>query len=223
MIVANHAAWADWIFHPYLGWLLKRHFHALHLLGKTPQTNADHPLLLLTNHSTWWDGFFVYLLNKKIFHRPAYLMMLEEQLARYRFFSRIGAFSVNPRSTSGVMKSLDYAATILRQQPLPRPLLCIFPQGELLPWARRPLGYKRGVQALMRTFTERINVLPLAIKAEFLNEQKAEVFFLFGENQVVATGAFPDMKTLQDDEEKLLDDLAEMIGRGDRGLDLLAG
>ncbi len=221
MIPANHAAWADWIFHPYLLWLFKRHFKAIHLLGKAPQTDPNLPLLLLPNHSTWWDGFFIFLLNKKFFHRPAHLMMLEEQLSRYRFFSRIGAFSVDPRSTSGVKRSLDYAAKILHQPNSPRPLLCIFPQGELLPWDKRPLDFKRGLEVLMKIFGEKVNVLPLAIKAAFLNEQRAQVFFLFGESRIAGAGDFPDMQTLQDSEEKLLDDLAEMINRGERGIGLL--
>jgi hypothetical protein len=59
MIQAQHAAWADRIFHPYVTWLFKRHFHVVRLLGKIPETNPELPLLLLPNHSTWWDGFFV--------------------------------------------------------------------------------------------------------------------------------------------------------------------
>jgi hypothetical protein len=219
MIVARHAAWADFIFQPYLRWLFRRHFKALHLFGKPPQTEPHLPLLLLPNHSTWWDGFFVYFLNKKIFRRPAYLMMLEEQLARFHFFSRLGVFSVNPDSPYSVRESLTYAAGILGRQTLPRPLLCMFPQGELLPWNKRPLDYRRGVEVLMKTFAESVNVLSLAIRVEFLYEQKAEVFFLFGENQVVAAGAFPTVKTLQEIEEKLLTDLAAMMSRGEKGVE----
>ena len=102
MIQARHAAWADRIFHPYVTWLFKRHFHALRLLGKIPETNPELPLLLLPNHSTWWDGFFVYLLNKKLFERQPYLMRREDQLSRYRFFTRLGAYSINPQSSGSI-------------------------------------------------------------------------------------------------------------------------
>jgi len=217
MIAANHAAWADWMFHPYLLWLFKRHFYAIHLLGKPPNPEVNLPLLLLPNHSTWWDGFFVYLLNKKIFHRRVYLMMLEEQLVRYRFFSRLGAFSVDPRSPASVRKSLHYASDILRQPTSPPPMLCIFPQGELLPWGRQPLEYKRGIEALARMYGDSLNVLPLAIKTEFLNEQKAEAFFLFGESKNLRGDTFPDLQTLQHEEEKLLAELAARLDRGEKG------
>ena len=35
--------------------------------GELPEIPDHLPLLLLPNHSTWWDGFFVYLLNKTDF------------------------------------------------------------------------------------------------------------------------------------------------------------
>jgi len=221
MIPARPTAWADRIFHPYLMWLFRRHFHAARILGKRPETDPELPILLLPNHSTWWDGFFVYLLNKKLFARRPYLMMLEEQLARYSFFARLGAFSINPQSPASVRKSLEHAAAILRQPSTSRSLLCIFPQGELLPWGRRPLEYKRGLEVMLKVYGDKVNLLPLAIKTEFLNERLPEALFLFGENQIADSDNFPGMKFLQDAQEHLLDDLAARILRGEKGITLL--
>jgi hypothetical protein len=220
MIRANHTTWAERIFHPYVTWLFKRHFHAIHLLGKPPQTEASLPLLLLPNHSTWWDGFFIYLLNKKLFGRKAYLMMLEEQLARYKFFSRLGAFSIEPRSVSNTRQSLRYAAAIIKQ---PSSLLCIFPQGELLPWEKRPLGYKRGLEAILRAYGGKVNLLPLAIKTVFLQEQLPEAFFLFGENMIANRNTFIGMQRLEEIEESLLDQISRAIAGGEKGMTLLSG
>jgi len=211
MIKARHAAWADWIFQPFLTRLCQRHFHAIGLLGQAPETNPDLPLLLLPNHSTWWDGFFVYLLNKKIFRRKVYLMMLEAQLARYKFFSRLGAYSINPHSASSIKNSLHYSVDILNEKIAPRPLLCIFPQGELLPWDKRPLVYKNGLEAILSGYGGKANLLPLAIKTDFLNEQLPNAFFLFGENIIVNSNTFSGVQRLQELEEALLDDLKRRI------------
>jgi ribosomal protein L29 len=221
MIEARHAAWADRIFDPYVTWLFRRHFEAIHLLGQRPKTDPALPLLLLPNHSSWWDGFFVYLLNKKIFARRPYLLMLEEQLSRYRFFARLGVFSINPNSTSSVRSSLRRAATILREPSSPRRLLCIFPQGELWPWAKRPLGYKRGAELIMRAYGGKLNILPLAIKIEFLNDQRPHVFFLFGENRLADHHNFPTMIFIQAIEAQLLDELARRLLNGERGTVLI--
>ncbi|MCI0695934.1 lysophospholipid acyltransferase family protein [candidate division KSB1 bacterium] len=223
MIKAQHAAWADGIFHPYVRWLCKRHFHAIHLLGQAPETNPDLPLLLLPNHSTWWDGFFVYLLNKKLFRRKAYLMMLDEQLSRYRFFARLGAYSINPQSSGSIKESIKYSIEILKQRIMPKPLLCIFPQGELLPWEKRPLGYKSGVETIISGYGGKANFLPLAIKTEFLHEQLPEAFFCFGENLVANSNTFAGMQRLQEIEESLLDELSRRIAKGEKGTILLSG
>ncbi len=219
MIAARHTAWAESIFQPYLKRLFKRHFHALQVLGEIPQIEAQFPLLLLPNHSTWWDGFFIYLLNKKVFHRRTFLMMLETQLRRYPFFKYLGAFSVAPFSPASVRAALRYTAEILKQQP--PPLLCIFPQGELFPWQQRPLVYKRGVEVILQAYGEKANLLPLAMRAEFLGKHRPEVFFLFGKNQIVeAKSSFPAKQWAQIEEE-LLDDLARRILRGEQGKILL--
>ena len=221
MIIARHTAWADWIFALYLTRLCKRHFQKISVLGKIPETDPALPLLLLPNHSTWWDGFFVYLLNKKIFRRRIYLMMLEAQLARHKFFARLGAYSINPHSAGSIKNSLRYSVAVLNEKMASRPMLCIFPQGELLPWDKRPLVYKNGLETILSGYGGEVNLLPLAIKTEFLNEQRAEAFFLFGENIPANSNTFGGMQRLQVIEEILLDDLKRRIIQKEQGRHLL--
>lgn len=217
MMTARPAAWAETIFHHYVSRLFRRHFHAIFLLGDFPQIAAALPLLLAPNHSTWWDGFFVHLLNKKIFARRPYVMMLEEQLVRYPFFTRLGVFSINPHSAADTRASLRYAARILRD---PQNLLCIFPQGELLPWDKRPLGFKRGVEILLRWHAGPVNLLPLAIRVEFLGEQLPSVFFMFGENVIAEHSSFAGVAWLEKCAEELLERMRVKIANGERGMQL---
>ena len=218
MIRAQHRPWADILFQPYLEWLFKRHFHEIQLLGEVPEIPDDLPVLLLPNHSTWWDGFFVYLLNKRVFHRTTYLMMLEKQLLKYKFFTKIGAYSIEPESRRGVVESLEYTVELLTQK---RSLVSVFPQGELLPWQTRPLGYKRGVAWILQKYGKPVTVLPLAMRAEFLGEQRPSVFFLFGDAHSVETDTFRGMEWLEATETALLDDLALRILHQEKGKNLL--
>ena len=116
------------------------------------------------------------------FRRTAYLMMLERQLSKYKFFTKIGAYSIEPESRGSVIESLEYTVALLNQE---MSLVSVFPQGQLLPWYTRPLGYKRGVEWILRKYGNPVTVLPLAIRAEFLGEQRPSVFFLFGEVQFI--------------------------------------
>ena len=218
MIRAQHRLWADIIFQPYLTWLFKRHFHEIQLLGTPPRIPDDLPVLLLPNHSTWWDGFFVYLLNKKIFRRTAYLMMLEKQLSKYKFFAKIGAYSIEPENQRRIIESLEYTVELLSQE---RSVVSVFPQGQLLPWHTRPLGYKRGIEWILRKYGRTVTVLPLAIRTEFLGEKLPSVFFLFGPVHSFDTETFQGMDWLESTETELLDDLALRILHEEKGRNLL--
>lgn len=221
MIKARHSFWADQLFRRYVTRLLKRHFCRFHLLGERPSPDPAYPLLLLPNHSSWWDGFWVYLLNRKLFQRPFYVMMLERELRKYPFFARIGAFGIDPHNPKGILHALRYTGEVIRApHARGKPLVCIFPQGELRPWARRPLNYKRGIDWIIEKYTGKINVIPLAIRAEHLGQQYPEVFFLFGKSYLYDAGSFPGIDLLEEIENFLLDDLALRIVYGESGEDL---
>ncbi|MBD3287570.1 hypothetical protein GF337_02095 [candidate division KSB1 bacterium] len=220
MIKARHSRIAKFLFHHYIKNLLSRHFADFQLFGKMPQLDPGLPLLLLPNHSTWWDGFFVYLLNETLIRRPIYLMMLEEQLKKYHFFSRVGAFSIEPENAKSTLRTLDYTAGILNSKTSPLPLICMFPQAELVPWGKRPLNLKRGVEWLIQKTEQEINLLPLAMKAEYLGLKLPQVFFQFGDNQIVDSRSFPGMDWLENQLETLLDDMAGKIADQERGRSL---
>lgn len=214
MIPAQHTWWADKIFRIYLHHLLKKHFHAIHLFDKIPAIDPQLPLILAPNHSTWWDGFFIYWLNKNFFRRRGFLMMLESQLQKYRFFTRIGAYSVDPQKPKKITESLRYTLEILQNNTSSPPMICIFPQGELRPWSKRPLELKRGLDWLLKHYRNPVNLLPLALRAEFAGEQRPEVFFLTGKNHLVDFSSFPGMAWLEQTLSDLLDKLEHDIVMG---------
>jgi len=220
MIEAKHSRWANYIFDLYIMRLLKRHFFGFHLLGKLPETDPTIPILLIPNHNTWWDGFLVYLLNKTVLHRKLYLMMLEEQLSKYRFFSRVGAYSVNPHSPKSTLGSLKYTLELLQRD---KSMVCIFPQGELKPWHVHPIKLKRGIDWIFRNLDHPVNILPLAMRIEFLNQQRPDVFFLPGENYIIQSNTFQGKQWLENIMENLLTEIDTLISSGAEGRLLLSG
>lgn len=144
--------------------------------------------------------------------------MLEAQLSKYRFFAKIGAYSIEPKHRQGIVESLEYTVKLLNQGT---PLVSVFPQGELLPWHTRPLGYKRGVEWILREYGKPVTVLPLAIRTEFLGEKRPSVFLLFGDVNAFEPDTFPGVDWLEKTENALLDDLALRILRQEKGQNLL--
>jgi len=92
MIKAKHHIIINTIFNWLTSFLLKRNFNSL-------QINSDfadngNPILIIANHISWWDGFWILYLNKKVIHRKFHFMMLEEYLKKHWYFQYIGGFSV---------------------------------------------------------------------------------------------------------------------------------
>ena len=90
MIKADHNKLAHLVFSLYLKRLLKSSFKEFILINKLPMIDNSKGLIITPNHFSWWDGFFIYWLNKKLFKKNLFILMLEEQLKRYWFFRYLG-------------------------------------------------------------------------------------------------------------------------------------
>jgi len=219
MIEATPSPPAGWIFTIYLRRLLKKHFSSIELFGNIPQPNPDLPLLLLPNHSTWWDGFFAWHLNEIHFKRPFYLMMLQEQLVKYPFFRKLGVFGIEQGNAKGMLSSLNYAVDLLGQTP--PPMLTIFPQGVLKRSLSRPLDYKKGLDWILKRHSGKITVLPLAIRCEFTDQQLPITWFEFAEGIEADSSNFPGIQQLETIETELLEKLEDRILGGETGINIL--
>jgi hypothetical protein len=220
MIAARHQAWAERLFFPYVQGLLRRSFHRLRLLGELPPLDRRQPLLIVPNHGTWWDGFFAYVLNRLLFGKRLHLMMLEEQLSRYPFFRRVGAFGIRPGLPRSVLETLRYSAEVLRD---PDNALCLFPQGELRYHALRPLGFQRGLERILGLCGTSVQLLPLGIRCELLAAQRPEAFFLADRCFTVEAGSFAGIRWLEAEQAALLDRLEAAVRGGEAGRILLRG
>ncbi len=210
------------VFDVYIKRLLKRHFHAFRILGPVPKIEEKYPLLVLPNHCSWWDGFFLYLLNDLLFQRPFYIMMLEDQLRHFTYFARLGAFSIDPGKPRKIRESLLYTADLLSNTTAP-PIVSVFPQGELRPWGVRPLNYQGGIAWMAKQLRSPINVLSLGMRCELLDQQCPDMFFRFDENIVCDAQSFPQVAELERRQTEQLAQMNRDIGNGQHGTLLLAG
>ncbi|UCF96898.1 MAG: lysophospholipid acyltransferase family protein [Spirochaetaceae bacterium] len=220
MTRARHSPWADRVFLPYILRQFRKHFHGLYFMGPIPTIDPALPLLITPNHSTWWDGFFLYILNKRLLERKLHLMMLEEQLSKYRFFSRIGAFGIEPGLPRKSYDALKYSAQVLQD---PANALCIFPQGVLRYSGKRPLEFQRGVGHVLKLQGGEVNLLPLAIRCDFLLDQRAEVFFMADRVFQTNHRRFRGVAWLEQEETALLERLNQKILAGESGQILVRG
>ncbi len=143
MIKPKHNPLYHKIFDIYIRQLIKRDFRKVTIIGDF--TPDDRSILLVPNHFSWWDGFFAWELNRKHLNKKFYLMMLESELNKYMFFSKLGAFSINP-SSKGMLESLRYASNTLEQ---PGNLMVFFPQGKLYSQHHITLEFQKGIERIV--------------------------------------------------------------------------
>ncbi len=221
MIHADHQWMAEQLFRVYINRSVKKHFYSVEINASRLTLNNEFPVVLLPNHNTWWDGFFAYLTSRDIFNLPIYLMMTEEQLQNYPFFSRVGAYSINLKQKKQMLSSLKYTTDLLNTGK--RKLVCVFPQGELKPYNPAAISYKRGIRWIGEKLQRKINIIPLAIRIEFLDQQRPQVFLLPGKNIIADAASFPDTAHLEAVHQDLLYTLENDIRSGTQYTPLLEG
>lgn len=137
-----------------------------------------------------------FVLSDEIWRCESYIMMEEAQLARYGFFRFCGAFGVDRHDPRAGLRSVAYAADLLRQSPWR--VVWIFPQGEITPNDRRPLATFRGAAHIAKRVAgagSTIRCIPMALRFEFRREQRPEALIRLGPAHIVA--GQPDVKALQ--------------------------
>lgn len=183
MIKADHKRYARMIFDFYINRLMKKNFSHFFLDGEIPKIDSSLPLVVTPNHISWWDGFFIDFINRKYFKRKFHVLMLEEQLKRYSFFKKLGAFGFNPNSASGIIEAKNYISEILEDN---NSLLIIYPQGVIEPFEKKPLTIKEGIKIFLNN--KKFILLPIAFKIQHLDEKNPALFIRAAEPIICNNG-----------------------------------
>jgi hypothetical protein len=194
------------IFSIYNKRLLKHHFRKIYIDGEKTFNERDtsKPTILFGNHSNWWDGLVIFYLSYNRWKTDTYVMMEENQMKKYKFFSKIGAFSVDRESARNALKSISYSIDLLKNSSK---ILLMFPQGKMLPNDNRPIVFENGIGRIIKELKS-VNVFPVCFRYEFLKEQLPEVFIKIGKRVTINN---TDIKSITSDLRNILEyDLNEL-------------
>ncbi len=172
---------------PYLRWYFSRNFHAVRVeRGGLPMAAPGRPLIVYSNHPSWWDPALFALLTRTLFPgRAGYGPMEAEALGKYRVLRRIGVFGIEP-GARGAARFLRTSLDLLAE---PATLLWITAEGGFTDARQRPVRLRPGIAHLARR--TRAVILPLAIELPFWNERKPEALVRFGPPLTAAIAPLP--------------------------------
>ena len=166
MIKSRHIPFYVWLFNRYTRIMLRRHFHDINI--KSDVSLRKVPTVVIANHFSWWDGFFVVYINSRMFHKKLHVMMLEEQLKKHRILSKAGAFSVE-RKKKSVLESLEYCIYLLND---PDNLLLFYPQGEIQSAYHYPVKFEKGLLKILEGSDKEFQLIFLAALTDYFSNKK---------------------------------------------------
>jgi hypothetical protein len=164
----------------YLDRLAARHFTSVRWsLREDPSAWGQVPLLLVANHTNWWDGFLAHQVTRAL-RLHFQILMDAKGVAAYPVFKRFGAVPVRRESATGSVADLHAVGQNLQ----PGVAVWIFPQGERRPAGASVAGCEHGA-AHLALACEEVRIVPVAFRYPFLSEQLPEGFVLLGESWLV--------------------------------------
>ena len=170
ILKASHHPFIYPFFRFYAFWKIKRNFHNVSISGEFNDKNL--PVLLVSNHISWWDGLWAMYLNLKLLHRMFYFMMLEEQLKKHIYFNKTGGYSI-AKGTRSIIETLEYTAELLSD---PANLVLIFPTGKIESMHKQVHRFESGIEHILRKVTNEIQILMLVNLVDYFSHPKPELF-----------------------------------------------
>ena len=144
--------------------------------GRPPAVDGG-PLLIYTNHPSWWDPIHFILLASLLFpERRIFGPFEAEALKKYRILERFGAFGIDLSTPRGGATFLRTSRALLA---LPDAMLVVTAQGQFCDPRTRPVQLQPGVAHLVRRLEHGL-VVPLAVEYPFWNERRPEALSHFG-------------------------------------------
>jgi len=159
-------------------WYFRRHFHAVRVSrAGLPQVPVGCPLIVYTNHPSWWDPALFILVSRILLRsRRGYGPMEQDALGRYGLFRRFGVFGIDTESRRGAARFLEVSTHVLSDTGN---ALWITAEGAFTDARQRPVRLRPGLAHLARRIPGAV-LLPMAVEYTFWNERQPEALMRFG-------------------------------------------
>lgn len=173
------------------------------------QPVADVPVLFVSNHVSWWDGFLLRALQRRIRpDAPLFTVMLERELRPRPWFRLLGCVGLDPSNRDSWKRAREAITAAASRDPTA--CIAFFPQGRIRTAQARPLGFRPGVAKLAAALAP-VQVVPVALRIEPLNTFRPNAFVVAGEPLHFAPSAPVDPAALEARAGILLDRLAARL------------
>lgn len=170
MIKAKHHIVIYPMFKRLTRFFMKRKFKSVSIHGNFPDNG--NAVLVLSNHISWWDGFWMMHLNLTRLKRRFHFMMLEDQLRKNWYFQYSGGYSVKKKSRS-LLESLAYTSSLLEDK---QNMVFVFPQGRIHSMHQHHISFEKGVSRIIGQCSPDTQIVFAANLIDYFSDAKPSLF-----------------------------------------------
>ncbi len=175
MIKSNHHPVIYPLVKYYTSYILRKNFDRLVHSGS--YIAGSRPVLIVANHVSWWDGFWILHFNNLILRKKMHFMMLERELKKYPFFAHSGGFSVD-KGSGKILESIAYATELLTDG---KNSVLIFPQGRIESLYNDRFVFEKGIVRIAEKLYPQIDILFVANTIDYLSNKKPTLYTRYKE------------------------------------------
>lgn len=159
----------------YCKWKIYRHFTMVKITGEFLEKNL--PILVISNHVTWWDGIWTMFLNIKYFNRKFHFMMLEDEIKKDKVPNNVGGYSVKKGSRS-IIETINYTAELLSVK---ENMVLLFPQGKIESLLTPSIQFEKGFNNILKKIQNEVQIIFLVNLVDYFSNMKPNVYMYFKE------------------------------------------
>lgn len=157
---------------------LQRRFHAVRLTRGSRKAleslrQVSGPALVAMSHASWWDPMVAVWLHLRFFpERGNVSPMNAQELARFRFLTRLGIFGIDPDDPASLPAMVRHVVARLRA--MPKATFMVTPQGRFTD-VRDPVVPRPGAAAVLAEWPG-MPAWSVAVEYGFWVDARPEVF-----------------------------------------------
>lgn len=150
----------------YFGYLFKSNFSKFNF--NKLSVKEDKAVLLLANRFSWWDGFMLFQINRRVFKKQFHVLVTDKDYQTINYLKYFGAFAPVNKGKE-LIEALHYAGSLLDD---PKNLVLIFPQGKIKSSHVQDISFEKGVVQVINASKKNFQLVFSVILTDYLNEQK---------------------------------------------------
>lgn len=154
----------------YISFIIKKDFSSFD--HESPAFKKETAILVLANHFSWWDGFFLFYINKKIFKKNFHVLVNANNYKKVGFLKYLGAFAAENKGKD-VLETLNYAGKLLDN---PSNLVLVFPQGKLFSNHVKSISFEKGVMQMINASQKKISIVFAATFIDYFSKRKPSAY-----------------------------------------------